>query len=115
MDLENISRLSRRGHFAVLEIVWFLLDVEMKDRWTAERVYNRMCQVTKEAIVDLGKDPDLYFRPLPPLLPRPPYPQKNHARWEEVLRTFSVPSNPEPGVLQPRPAGAGESAIQGSG
>ena len=63
VDLENSSCYGKRGFENVLEIIWRLLDVDMKDRSTAEHLYNDVNHVVRQAIYDVSKDPDYYLRP----------------------------------------------------
>jgi serine/threonine protein kinase len=63
MELEKGYCICKRGLEYLLLIIWSLLHVDMEYRWTAERVYNDMNHVTRQAIVDLRIDPDFYLRP----------------------------------------------------
>ena len=63
MELEGNYCINKRGLEYFLHIVWLLLNPDMKDRPTAEQVYNDVNHVTRQAIIDLGKDPDYYLRP----------------------------------------------------
>jgi hypothetical protein len=63
MELENNYCINKRGLEYLLHITWLLLSPDMKDRPTAEQVYNDVNHVTRQAIIDLGKDPDYYLRP----------------------------------------------------
>ena len=61
MDLENKYCHPKRGFQYLLHIIWPLLDVVMKDRPTAAQLYNDVNHVTRQAIIDLQKDPDYYI------------------------------------------------------
>jgi serine/threonine protein kinase len=63
MELEKGYCNYKRGLQYLLHIIWSLLHVDMECRWTAERVYNDMNYVTRQAMVDLRTDPDFYLRP----------------------------------------------------
>jgi serine/threonine protein kinase len=61
MDLEKKYCYSKWGLQDLLHIIWFLLDVDMKDRTTTEQLYNDINHVTRQAIFDVQKDPDYYI------------------------------------------------------
>jgi serine/threonine protein kinase len=81
MELEKGYCLERLGFEHLLNIIWYLLDVEMKDRCTAEQVYNDLNYLTRQAIVDLGQDPDYYLRP-----------RNVHRTIPLLIRAFPKPS-----------------------
>jgi serine/threonine protein kinase len=61
MDLEKKYCYPKKDLQWLLHIIWFLLDVDMKDRTTAEQLYNDINHITRQAIFDLQKDPDFYI------------------------------------------------------
>lgn len=61
MDLEKKYCYSKWGLQDLLHIIWFLLDVDMKDRTTAEQLYNDVNYLTRQTIFDVQKDPDYYI------------------------------------------------------
>jgi serine/threonine protein kinase len=98
VELENKACLNKRGFDYLLVIIWALLDVDIETRWDAERVYSDMNWVTRQAMVDLSKDPDYYLRPGRwggtnhlPIAAYPGYPTgSGQAKTREELRDITA-------------------------